>query len=437
MFRKEAIANTTANTGGSGGGSRGAGVPGVSRRAVTASAVATAALLVTGGGGGGSAAARARERQTAGPTLRLPAPTGPYPIGTTELHLVDRARKDPWDPAIPVREVMVTVFYPARTVHGYPRAPQMSAGAAREMIDPLLHPELPKTGVDWAATLTHAHTGAPARAGRRPVLLYSPGGGDPRTMGTTTAEELASHGYAVVTVDHPGDASEVAFPRRAPWRPQVRHTVLRGDPRKDPALFRTLIATRIADVRFVLDRLGALAAGRNPDAEGRRLPEGLGRALDPRRVGVYGHSAGGTTAAEAMYEDRRIGAAVDLEGYLDHPPQAPGEEGELFPVARDGVDRPLLLLGTDGFRDGDIDRSWGAMLAHPGGRTRRLRIDDAAHWVFTDYAAMAPQLQAAGLMTARDRVRLVGGVDPAVSVPAVRGHLLSFFARHLPVRAAG
>jgi hypothetical protein len=32
------------------------------------------------------------------------------------------------------------------------------------------------------------------------------------------------------------------------------------------------------------------------------------------------------------------------------------------------------------------------------------QIDNATHWVFTDFAAMAPQLQAAGLMNARDRV---------------------------------
>ena len=28
--------------------------------------------------------------------LSLPAPTGPYPVGATELHLVDRDRADPW-----------------------------------------------------------------------------------------------------------------------------------------------------------------------------------------------------------------------------------------------------------------------------------------------------------------------------------------------------
>lgn len=406
----------------------------VDRRTVAKSVVLAAGLLLTGTGTGGVARARTADDVT----VRLPAPTGPHRIGTTTLHLVDHTRRDPWDPTIPVREVMVSVFYPARTVRGYPVARQMTKDAAKlfAVIDPAIHPGLPKAGVNWAATTTHAHTGAPAQSVRRPVLLYSPGGGDPRTLGTATVEELASRGYVVVTVDHPGDASEVDFPTGTPHREKVRPTVFRGDPRTDPGLFRTAIDTRIADTRFVLDKLEAMAAGHLPDAERRALPENLGSALDLRRVGMYGHSAGGTTAAEAMYEDRRIRAAVNLEGYLNHPPGKPGRAGKLFPVARHGVDRPLLLLGTDGFRDEDIDRSWSAMLAHPGGHTRRRQLDNATHWVFTDYAAMAPQLQAAGLMTADSRIKLVGAIDPAQSVPAVRDHVLSFFARHLPPSGA-
>ncbi|WP_405413669.1 alpha/beta hydrolase family protein [Streptomyces decoyicus] len=416
------------------------------RRTVTKSAVLAAAMLLAGAGRAQARPAKAEPAQarhqvqpaqthTAGEvTVRLPAPTGPHRTGVTTLHLVDRSRRDPWEP-LPVREVMVTVFYPARTVRGYPVAPQMTEGAAKTVphVDPLFHKELPTRGVNWAATRTHSHTGAPALPARRPVLLYSPGGGDPRTLGTGLAEELASHGYVVVTIDHPGDASEVEFPHRMKGRKKVRTTVLRGDPRRDPALFRSLIDTRIADTRFVLNQLEALAVGRNPDAERRPLPQGLGRALDLRRTGIYGHSAGGTTAAEAMYEDRRIVAAVNLEGFLDHPPEAPGRKGKLYPVARYGVDRPLLLLGTDGFRyQKELERSWSAMLAHPHGRTRRHQLDQATHGVFTDYASIAPQLQSAGLMTADNRNKLVGAIDPAVSVPLLRGYLLSFFARHLP-----
>ncbi|GAA3071740.1 hypothetical protein GCM10020000_65510 [Streptomyces olivoverticillatus] len=52
--------------------------------------------------------------------------------------------------------------------------------------------------------------------------------------------------------------------------------------------------------------------------------------------------------------------------------------------------------------------------------------------MFTDYAALAPQLQAAGLMPAADRNALVGAASPAVAVPEVRRRVHSFFARHLP-----
>ncbi|MEO3819023.1 hypothetical protein [Plantactinospora sp. B24E8] len=40
---------------------------------------------------------------------RLPAPTGPYPVGTTELHLVDHDRADPWVADRP-RELMISLW---------------------------------------------------------------------------------------------------------------------------------------------------------------------------------------------------------------------------------------------------------------------------------------------------------------------------------------
>ncbi|MFF7249677.1 alpha/beta hydrolase [Embleya sp. NPDC008237] len=412
---------------------------GIDRRRLIASAVPAAALVLAGGvARARPASARpAASRPATGVVLRLPPPTGPYAIGACTLYLVDRSRPDPWEP-IPVREVMVTVFYPARTVRGCPVAPQLSAEAGQAFGSAArpTHAQLPATGVDWAATSTHAYTNAPARTECRPVLLYSPGGADPRGMGTGVAEELASRGYVVVCIDHPGDGAVVEFPVDMAGREgRVRWTVLRFDARTDPGLFRTMIDTRIADTRFVLDRLTVLARGENPDPTGAPLPDGLHRALDLRRVGVYGHSAGGTTAAETMYEDRRIAAAINLEGYLDHPSPAPGRDGELYPIARDGTDRPLLLLDTDGFPDRrNLERSWSALLAHSRRHVPRHRIESAAHHVFTDHAVFAPRLQAAGLMSAADRISLIGAIDPAVSVPTVRRYVQGFFARHLPTR---
>ncbi|WP_406335570.1 alpha/beta hydrolase [Streptomyces zaomyceticus] len=369
------------------------------RRTVATGALAGAAALLLGTGTASAAASRPV-------VLRLPAPTGPHAVGATVRHLVDSSRDDPWAPAIGVRELMVTVFRPAASGRGFPRLPQLTPDAAGvfAFLAPLLHPALPETGVDWAATLTHARTGAPPLPGRRPVLVYSPGGGDSRALGGSLAIDLASHGWTVVTVDHPGDASEVEFPDERPGRDRIRTTALRPD--LDAGTFRTMIDTRVADLRFVLDALG----------------------LD--RVGLYGHSAGGTAVAQALHEDPRVAAAVNLEGHLDLM------DGVLLPVAREGTDRPLLLAGTDGFRDARLDRSWSALLTH-GGPVARRQLSDSHHWVFTDYAALVPQLRAAGLTTAAGRAEMVGTVAPRVSVPAVRRLVRSFFARHLPVPGHG
>ncbi|MGW2306017.1 alpha/beta fold hydrolase [Streptomyces sp. NPDC001809] len=366
------------------------------RRTVVTGALAGAAALLLGTGTGPAASAASRLL-----VLRLPAPTGPYAVGATVRHLVDPSRDDPWEPALGVRELMTTEFRPIAPARGLPRLPQLTPDAAAVFTDlaPLVRPHLPAAGVDWAATLTHARTGAPPLPGRRPVLLYSPGGGDSRAMGSSLAIDLASHGWTVVTVDHPGDASEVEFPAERPGRDRIRTTVLRPD--LDAETFRTMVDTRVADLRFVLDALG----------------------LD--RVGLYGHSAGGTAVAQALHEDPRVAAAANLEGYLDQM------DGTLLPVARDGTDRPLLLAGTDGFRDARLDRSWSALLGR-GGPVARRQLSDSHHWVFTDYAALVPQLRAAGLTTPAGRAAMVGAAHPRVSVPAVRRLVRTFFARHLP-----
>jgi hypothetical protein len=48
-----------------------------------------------------------------GPTLYLPEPTGPCPVGTASLCLEDVSRPDPWAAGVSARELMVSVWYPA------------------------------------------------------------------------------------------------------------------------------------------------------------------------------------------------------------------------------------------------------------------------------------------------------------------------------------
>ncbi|MFB6890415.1 alpha/beta hydrolase [Kitasatospora sp. NPDC056327] len=414
----------------------------IDRRTVTVAALGAAALLFGPAARAGAAAGvfAAPAPSTApvpsatpapsarGLVLTLPAPSGPHRVGHRALQLTDHTRHDPWQPAIPFREVMVSVYYPARARRRPRPVPQLPPATARRFGEllPLVDPRLPAAGVDWGATLTHADEDAPVLKGRRrPVLLHSPAGGDPRGLGSSLAVDLASHGAVVVSVDHPGDGLVVALPAGARGGPErLRETELRGDPRLDPRLFRTVIDTRVADLRFVLDRLHRPA--RLP------LPAGLAAVLDLGRTGAYGHSAGGSAAAELMHEDRRVRAAADLEGFLDHPPVRPGAAAEPFPVTEHGTDRPLLLMRSSGFAgQAELDRSWSALTRRSGGRVTELRVADAGHGVFADQAAVLPQLEAAGLVTGDTRAQLVGTAPPARTVPEVRAAVRGFFARHL------
>ncbi|MFD7132907.1 hypothetical protein [Streptomyces sp. NPDC059894] len=132
-------------------------------------------------------------------------------------------------------------------------------------------------------------------------------------------------------MDHTHETTPVEFPG---GRVEVQKEPMTG-----AETVKKAVDTRVRDTRFVLDQLAVLRAGRNPDAEGRRLPRGLGGVLDLDRIGMYGHSAGGITAAETMRADRRIDAGINMDGALQYSSTA------FLPVALEGLDRPFMLMG--------------------------------------------------------------------------------------------
>ncbi|MGW7821814.1 hypothetical protein ACWGLF_27680 [Streptomyces puniciscabiei] len=50
----------------------------------------------------------------------LPSPTGPHAVGRDILHLVDQHRPDPWVPSAGPRQLMVSMYYPARPAPAVP-----------------------------------------------------------------------------------------------------------------------------------------------------------------------------------------------------------------------------------------------------------------------------------------------------------------------------
>jgi predicted dienelactone hydrolase len=344
------------------------------------------------------------------PVFKLPKPSGSYPIGTVTWYLVDHAREEmhanrPGDP----RELMIQIWYPAEF-----------AGPG-QVYRTRAETDLKKAHL--ALVKTHAATGVPvARAqARYPVVIFSPAWLGRRNQNTVQAEELASHGFVVVGIDHPYDTELTIFPDgRAAWTTVGDFL----DFTSEAALQATVQTTeawlriRVADVRFVLDEL---------ERRNRSDPQHLltGR-LDTTRVGVLGHSFGGAVAAEVCLLDPRFKAGIDFDGFLF---------GEALTQP---IGKPFLLATTDTpdvtpaalqASSGLVHRSLAftaqnekcIRAALSGCRGYVLRIGGASHMNFCDSPLYSPIR----------RLTHAGRIQPERAMEIINAYVVSFFQANL------
>ena len=126
------------------------------------------------------------------PMFRLPAPTGPYPVGTSILYFKDSTRIEDAAPAAgSARELMVQLWYPALPSHNrlarYRELRETNTISSYQSV--LL------TNSRLNAQVTQAGTPFP-------VILFNHAWRGRRTNDTFLTEELASHGYVVASIDH-------------------------------------------------------------------------------------------------------------------------------------------------------------------------------------------------------------------------------------------
>ncbi|MFO1443928.1 alpha/beta fold hydrolase [Bacillus sp. Bva_UNVM-123] len=131
-----------------------------------------------------------------------------------------------------------------------------------------------------------------------PVLLFSHGLTGFRNQNTFEVEELASHGYIVVGIDHAYNAVATVYPDG--------RTAYLKSPNLTESEWDDHIQLWMVDVDFVLNQIEKL----NQEDE-----KGLStRHLNTSRIGMFGHSYGGATATQMLAKDARIKAAINMYG---------------------------------------------------------------------------------------------------------------------------
>jgi predicted dienelactone hydrolase len=125
---------------------------------------------------------------------------------------------------------------------------------------------------------------AAVQPGRWPLVLFSHGLCGVPNQSLFLTQALASWGFVVAAPPHPGNEFLDGVPACA----------------EDAA---DSFANRVADIRFVIDRMLALSASPGTRFTGR---------INPRRIGMSGHSLGGQTALRVAAVDPRVRATLAL-----------------------------------------------------------------------------------------------------------------------------
>jgi dienelactone hydrolase len=296
--------------------------------------------------------------------LRLPAPTGVFGVGRLDVLLTDASRNESRSVTAAARQVRVVAWYPGKPGTG--RATSYVPGFETIRDGLSASGELPAPVVAGLGLVeTHAReAAAPAQEpGPFPVILLSPGNATNVAFYATLAEELASHGFAVIGVDHPYQVAAVAL--------DAGVAVYEGDGAGDP---QTAVARKIkertADLAFVLDRLAGDSAGL----------EVLAGRLDLQRIGVVGHSNGGIAAAELCRLDPRVDACMNVDGQSAGGPLSATPNPE-------APTKPFLFLT----KERELHPALAALFEAGGTGTWRVVVPSAAHADFVDGARFVPR----------------------------------------------
>lgn len=336
------------------------------------------------------------------PVPELPTPSGPEPIGTMTVQLIDRERDEPYGRhAGAPREFVAQIWYPAAEADG-DRVPW---SLDWEVVSPAISREMGLPSWFWnqtGYTLSHATAAAPIAPGTFPVLIYSHGSGGMRANTLNQIEHLVSNGYIVVAPDHTHIAvatvledGEVVFedPDALPDPETV------GEDAYAEAATQ-LVDTIAGDLVTVLDGLEAGADG--PFAE-------IAGAVDLNRVGVYGHTAGGGAAIKVCLADDRCGAVLGMDPWVE-----PLAESDLQLT----MTKPALYMRSEAWVGTDDDGLLSGIAARGENITYSVGIEGANGNDFLLTPLMTPLASRFGLK---------GPIPAGRVIPIVNNYLRGFF----------
>ncbi len=339
------------------------------------------------------------------PVPAIPAPDGPYKVGTRFYELTDPSRKELYSGRDEPRRFQIQVWYPAEPTPRDPRAHWMNhadvfarsisqyLGLPSFFLDHLALVKLPAYQDAKVASSTEAY----------PVILFSHGWNGFNAQNTGQALQLASHGFVVITVQHPYGAVVTVFNDGTIARNNPAALPMDAPDEEYDAAAHKLANQWAGDLAYALNFI----TNQNDDPTGP-----FSNKLDLSRVGAYGHSTGGGAAIQFCSTDPRCRALL-------------GQDPFMRPVSTDilerGVSQPAFFMFSQAWAD-DVNslnnRQFKPFYAKSKNAVGAVSIDGTTHYDFSDLPLLSPLAPQLGLKGPINGKRVVTIVDD---------YLLSFF----------
>jgi dienelactone hydrolase len=273
------------------------------------------------------------------------AATGPYRVATTRSTYTDSSRIEQYSSSGAKRRVNVSFWYP------------QNAGVGETF----------------------------------PLVVFSHGGLGTEDSNESLYLELASHGYVVASIGHPYHAlwTKDEGGRTTFVNLDYFQELQQEDPQRDRLasyrLYQQWMATRMGDIGFVIDTILDEAANDSP---------GAASLVDGTRIGVMGHSLGGSAALGIARQRDDIDAVIALESPFLY--DIVGVENGEFVWSDESYPVPVLNVYSDS--------SWSHLAQWPqyarnaawladGPETAvNLHLPGGGHFALTDLSLASPLL---------------------------------------------
>ena len=332
------------------------------------------------------------------PVPTIPAPNGPYRVGTRIYELSDPSRQEIYSGKDEPRRFQIQVWYPSEPTTADERAPWM---ANAEIFAPAIarYIHMPSFFLDHLKLVRmpayKESRLAPTEEGY-PVILFSHGWNGFNAQNTGQAIQLASHGYMVVGIQHTYGAVITVF---------NDGTVARNNPSALPsgapddeyeAAAHKLVEQWAGDLAYALTYM---EKQRNDTASP------FFEALDLTRIGVYGHSTGGGAAIQFCGTDPRCKALLGMDPFMRPVSLA---------VLENGVIQPAFFMFSQRWAD-DVDSRNNTLfhrfLPNVPKVVGVISINGTAHYDFSDLPLLSPLAPRLGLKGPINGKRVTGIIN--------------------------